>query len=136
MRKDKKKNLEKIAVEIMKDPFLTARELVEKTWLWLWTAHRALKEVERTGTKDDRIINLTETDLHIVRLSQLGILEKLNDEKERKKMKAYELAQVSQVSEKRYSTFRWSVTDEQWWLNAVSEDRLYDEVEFDNDNDD
>ena len=127
MRKDKKENVDKVSAELVKDPFTTARQLVEKTWLWLWTAHRAIKDVERTGTKDDRIINLTETDLDIVRLAQMWILEKLTDEEERKKMRWTDLAQIAEKSEKRYTIFRGSVTDDQWGLKSISEINLYDE---------
>lgn len=122
-----KKALDKVSAELVKDPFATARELAERTWLWKSTTNRAALQLGHVGIKDDRIVNLTETDLHIVRLSQLGILEKLTDDKERKKIHARDLSIIAEKSEKRYSLFRWDVTDEQWGTKSFTEDSLYDE---------
>lgn len=112
MRVDKKKNLEKIAKVVVKNPRATEREIAKATGLWNWTINRLKQEVEQIGAKDDRILTLTNTDFDIVILAQQRIQEKLADEAEMKKTRIGEISNVAKDSAARYTVFRWAVTDE------------------------
>lgn len=54
-RVDKRKNVGKVAEVLAKNPNKTEKELVKETWLWKGTVHRAKKEVEKSGVKDETI---------------------------------------------------------------------------------
>ncbi len=115
---DKKKNLEKIAKVVIKNPRATEREIAKETGLGNWTINRLKTEVEQIGAKDERILTLTDTDFDIVKLAQQRIQEKLNDEAEMKKTRIGEISTVAKDSAARYTIFRWDLTDKEWWYNA------------------
>ena len=54
-RKDKRNNVGSVAEVLTKHPNATIREIAEKTWLWIGTIHRAIEELEKSGTKDTTI---------------------------------------------------------------------------------
>ena len=116
MRADKKRNIAKVAKEILKNPLLTEKEIAQKTKLGKWTIHRAKKEVEKNGVKDDRIVGITETDLKIVQLAQNEIERRLKKTEELEKMRTIEISQVAEKSAARYMLFRGNATDEKWGL--------------------
>lgn len=115
MRVDKRKNYEKVAKERLINPRATVRDIAEKTNIWIWTVSRADKELEQNGTKDERIITLTDKDFDIVKLAQQRIEEKLMDEEEMKKTRIGEISTVAKDSAARYTIFRWELTDKEWW---------------------
>lgn len=118
MRVDKRKNVEKVAKEKLKNPLKSQREIAKETGMSLWTVNASLKEVEQIWNKDERIIALTDTDFNIVKLAQQRIQEKLNDEAEMKKTRIGEISTVAKDSAARYTIFRWDLTDKEWWYNA------------------
>lgn len=62
--------------------------------------------MEQNGTKDDRIIGITDTDLSILTIGQREIERRLNDKVEVEKMRTVEISQVIKESTARYSLFR------------------------------
>lgn len=123
MRADKKKSLSKVAEIAINNPTLSEREIAELAWIGNWTAHRALKDLEQVGAKNEDIIQITDTDLEILKLWQNEIFKRLQDEEELQKMRTFEIAQTIEKSEKRYQIFRWDVTDDNWGLKTISKEQ-------------
>lgn len=123
-RTDKKKNIDKVTAALVVNPLSTARELAEKTWLWASTANRARQELAQTGTKDPRIISLTDKALEIVSLSQELIAKRLRDTPD--DVSTRDAISAWDTSAKRYSLFVWDATDKDWWLKSISELDLLD----------
>lgn len=121
IRWDKKKNVAKVVKEVLHNEVWTQREIAENTWLWLWTVNRVIKELEQTGTKDDRILWVCEKDFEIVTIWQEIIKQRLKDKEEVAKMRTFEIAQTIEKSEKRYMLFKWTATDKNWWLKSLSD---------------
>ena len=80
-RKDKVKNIDKVAASLAKNPLQTEKELCKDTGLGKWTVWRAKKEVGEYGEKDFRIQNLLDKDMELMDLIQQ---EKFNRLKENK----------------------------------------------------
>lgn len=121
MRVDKRKNVEKVVVSKIKDPLKTQREIASETGIWLWTVNRAVEELEQNGTKDERIILLTEADFE----QQLRIQEIKNKRlEEPEKINNKDLNTREEFAMKRYSLFRGNATGKDWWLNIVNESEL------------
>lgn len=118
-RTDKLKNKAKIAKEILLNPLQTQREIAKKTKVWKSTANRVISDMGQNGTKDDRILGITDKDLEIVTLAQAEIHRRMWDAKELKKMRTYEIAQTAEKSERRYQIFRWDITNKEWWLDNI-----------------
>ena len=123
-RKDAKKRKAKVIKTLLKNPTQTITELAKDTWLSIWNVHNKLKEVEKQGIKDTRILWICDTDLDIVKLWQKIIMDKLNDKKVVSKMRAVEVSQVIAENTKRYTIFKWDITDAEWWLRS---DKISDE---------
>lgn len=119
IRSDKKKNIAKVTKVALIDPLLNQREVAEIANVWLWTANRIIQELEQTGTKDDRIIWITDKDLKIVRLWLDEIERRLSDKKELKKMRTSEISQVIRENTARYTLFRGNATDKDWGLKNI-----------------
>lgn len=119
MRADKAKNIAKVAKVALKNPLASQREIADEANVWLWTANRIKQELEQNGTKDERIIWITDKDLSILTIGQREIERRLNDKDEVEKMRTVEISQVIKESTARYSLFRGNATDEQWWLKEV-----------------
>lgn len=111
MRSDKKKSLGKVAKAAMNNPLASQREIAEQANVWLWTANRIIQELEQTGTKDHRIIAITDTDLSILTAGQLEIEKRLSDKEELSKMRTVEISSVIKDSTARYALFRGTATD-------------------------
>lgn len=114
MRTDKAINHEKVVQDVLLNPLKTQRDRSEDLWLWKTTIQEHLQEVKTT--KDDRIIKVTDKDLSIVEKWQNEIDKRLWDAEHLATMRTIEISQVIKESTARYSLFRWSATDEQWWM--------------------
>ena len=119
-RTDKRKNLSKVASEVLNNPLASQREIANNAWIWLWTANRAVKELEQNGTKDPDILMICETDKTNVILWQNELQRRLKEEAD--KMKTSDIVQVIQEWTKRYTMFKGNVTDKEWWLRINEED--------------
>lgn len=122
MRADKKRNLDAVQSEYVKNPLVTQEQVANDLWLWEWTVNRAVKEMEENGgIKDDRIISLTDWDFDLMvsiqkrkftRMKDMDIPVSDND-----------LNQWDREAKARYSLFRGTVTDPSGWLkeNSIKE---------------
>ena len=106
-RVDKKKNEAKVVKEVLANPLQSQREIATNAWVWLGTVNRHIKKMEQTGTKDDRILGITDKDLQIVTLVQDQTLDDLLENK----LKPSDRIKAAELSTKRYTLFRWDVTD-------------------------
>ena len=68
-RKDKLKNKAKVVKEVLKDPWLTQRDVAKKAWVGLGTANRILQELEQNGTESLILDKILENDDKIIALS-------------------------------------------------------------------
>ena len=119
MRTDKAKNIAKVAKVVLENPLASQREIADEANVWLWTANRIKQELEQNGTKDERILWITDTDLSILTIGQREIERRLNDKAEVEKMRTVEISQVIKESTARYSLFRWDATDKEGGLNQT-----------------
>lgn len=103
----------------MLDPLASQRDTAENAWVGLGTANRILQELEQTGTKDPRIITITDKDLSIVEKGQLEIDRRLSTPFELEKMRTGEISTVLKDSTARYSLFRGNATDKDGWLKNI-----------------
>jgi len=111
MRTDSKRNLKKVATEVMKDPLASEHEIAAKTGVSRSTVNNKLAQlgkIERTKA----VVAIEDADLEIVNLTQSINLERLRDAEERAKIKAIELAHIGKISAERYSKFAGDNTDE------------------------
>lgn len=85
-RADKKKNQAKVIKALVKDPWLTERELAKETWLSNWSAHNHKEELEQnwaTSSILDRVLKMDDEILDLVNWLHLrDIRKKVKDESE------------------------------------------------------
>lgn len=119
-RSDKKKNIDKVAASLAKNPLQSEREIAKDAWVSNWTAHNAKKEVEQTWAKDNRIISLTDKDFELMQLIQKRKFERMNDTKT--PVNDSDVNNWDKTAQARYTIFRWDITDEKGWLkNTVAQ---------------
>lgn len=116
MRADKATNIAKVAKVVLQNPLLTRDQIAEKAWVWTWTASRALSELDKNGPKDDRIVWLTDWDFDLMKVIQK---EKFARLQQPEKVNDNDLDKWENTAVKRYSLFRWSATDKDWWLKET-----------------
>lgn len=124
-RVDKKKNVAKVAKEVLQDPLQTVREISDKTWVSKSTAATHKNNLDKVGQKDPRIVGVTDKDIDIVSIAQDILLDRLQDEEKREKIKAIDVATIAEKSHKRYTIFRGEVTDEHGGMKqpAISQEQ-------------
>lgn len=118
-RRDAKKNKVKVIKSLIKNPMQSIPEIARDTWLSVWNVHNKLKEVERTGVKSNIIDEIIKNDAEIVKLTQAEIQRRILEE--RWKVSTRDLISAWDVSAKRYTIFKWDVTDDEWWLKSISD---------------
>lgn len=111
MRTDARRNLKKVATEVMKDPLASRDKIAERTGLSQGNVSDKLTKLDGRLDRTATVIAIEETDLEIVTLAQSINLERLRDEEERKKIKAMDVAQIAKISQERYSKFAGANTD-------------------------
>ena len=110
-RADKRRNIDKVAAALVKNPLATVREAAEIAGVSKTTAAEASKEVGQTRTKDPRILSITDTDLEILTLGQREISRRMKTAEELEKMRTVEISSVAKESAARYTIFRGAATD-------------------------
>lgn len=126
-RVDKQKNIAKVATSLLKDPLQTAREIADDVWKWASTVNRVRKELAQTGTKDDRILWIVDTDITNVTLGQNILQRRLQEESG--KMSTKDVVSVIAEATKRATIFGWDVTDESWGLKNFDSVRVMEGFE-------
>ena len=119
MRKDKAKNVDKVASTLLVEPLATQQEIADANDIWVGTVNRALKELEKTGIKDPRIHSLTEMDLQIIEKWLELIHDKMHDEEVMSKTKITDISTVIRENTARYTLMKWNMTDDKWALIPI-----------------
>lgn len=119
-RWDKLRNRAKIIKEVMKDPTQSQRDIAKKIWIWKTTVKDHLKELP-ISPKSDHIEKILEKDLEIVNLATDILKDRLTLAKEdpENKMSTRDIIKSADVSAKRYSLFKWDITDKDWGLKEA-----------------
>lgn len=117
IRKDKKRNMSKVAKVLLRKPLLTQEQVAKKLGLWEWTVNRAIKELEENGGKIPSIIEVTNRDLYNIVKMQERVFEKVTDDDYMKWTRLGELAMALKEATARYTLFRWTATNSEGWLN-------------------
>lgn len=118
-RVDKTKNKIKVIKELLRDPLQTEREIAKNCNIAKTTVHRAKKDMDQIGPKSNIIDEIIKKDAEIVKLTQAEIQRRILEE--RWKISTRDLISAWDVSAKRYTIFKWDVTDDEWWLKSISE---------------
>lgn len=119
MRKDKAKNVQKVATALAKDPLMDDREIEATTGVSKSASNRARKDLVRDGTidKTTQIIRIAEADLKIVEGFQRIAKKKMKDfeegSKELKTGDVTALAIVAEKSQKRHGVLIGENTDDE-----------------------
>lgn len=117
-RSDVKKNKDLVAASLAKNPLQSQREVAKDTWLWLWTTNRAIDKVEQSGTKDDRIISLTDKDFELMQLIQQRKFDRMKDKET--PVNDSDVNNWDKAAQARYTIFRWDVTDDKGGMKDQS----------------
>lgn len=126
VRADKKKNLDKVAASLAKDPLQSERQLAKNAWVSNGTAHNMKEELEQTwAVKDSRIVNLTDWDFKLMEMIQQRKFARMNDTDN--PVNDSDVNNWDKEAKARYTIFRWEATDNEWGLKDVSAiDKLND----------
>lgn len=106
-RTDAKINQWKIAKIVLKSPLKTERQIAQEANLSKTTVHEHLSEIKKT--KDDRIISICDTDIENVVLWQNLLQQRLHEQGDT--LKVGEIVDIIQEWTKRYTLFKWDITD-------------------------
>lgn len=127
MRVDKAKNIKALKNELLKNPLQTEEELWKKLWIARWSVNRLKDEMSEivTNAKNSDIVEITDEDKFIIQMSQAlsrhslwTIINKLDEDPTYvlELREAKTASEIAKESTARYSLFRWSATDKEWWL--------------------
>lgn len=121
MRVDKKKNISKVLKEAIKNPLRPKYKIAEDLWIGEWTVNRAFEEMEKSGeiSKIPEIQDICADDFEIVKLTQKETIRRLKDKDEIVKITMQDLNRAWDVSTKRYTIFKWDITNKEWGLKEV-----------------
>jgi len=111
------KNIAKVLKERVKNPLDTTRNIAKKTWIDHSTVARIDKQLPQIATKSQNILDICETDFEIVKLAQVETMRRLqNPEAE----SFTDIIRAWSESTKRYSLFKWEITDKEWWMKNIN----------------
>ena len=116
-RADSKSNTVKVAKEVLKNPLKTQREIAEEAWVSVGTVNAKLNSLEQEGRKDPLISDICKTDIENVSLWQAELRRRLKEKAD--KLKVNEIVQIIAEWTKRYTIFKWDITDKDWWLKDI-----------------
>lgn len=119
-RADKRRNIDKVAAALVKDPLASTREVAQMAGVSNATVSRRQEEVKQSVTKDPRILSITDTDLEILTLGQREIARRMKTAEELEKMRTVEISSVAKESAARYTIFRGAATDNEGALKDTS----------------
>lgn len=118
MRADKKKNVSKVLSEAIKNPTKPKYKIAQDLWIWQWTVDRAFIEMGKNGeiNKIPAIEDICNDDFEIVKLTQKETIRRLQKPKEES---FSDIIRAWSESTKRYSLFKWDITDKDWGLKNI-----------------
>lgn len=121
-RVDKTKNKIKVIKELLRDPLQTEREIAKNGNMAKTTVHRAKQEMDQIGPKSNIIDEIIKKDAEIVKLVQDELKKRIKDDPT--KVSTRDIISAWDVSAKRYTIFKWDVTDKEWWLKTLSDIKI------------
>lgn len=116
-RWDKIRNRAKIIKEVLKDPTQSERDIAKKVWRSPSTVHEHIKDLPNSS-KNEHIEKILEKDLKIVNLATDILIDRLElaQSDPESKISTRDIIASADVSAKRYSLFKWDITDKDWGL--------------------
>jgi DNA-binding MurR/RpiR family transcriptional regulator len=117
-RSDKARNVDKVIAEIVKNPLQSIREIAEDTGLGKSTVARALIEVGQNGTKDDRIVALTDLDFDLTYVSVKELKRRAEETPD--KVTTGEFIAMARESGVRFSRLVGDITDGKGGLRPIN----------------
>ena len=117
-RSDKMKNKAIGVKEALKNPLASQDSIVKKTGLSKWTVNKNMQELAKNTTKDDRILWVCDDDFKIIKLTQWETIKRITDNP--KDISISDLIRAGAESTKRYTIFKWDITDKNWGLKEVT----------------
>lgn len=130
-RTDKKKNVGKVAEELVKNPHATIRELADETWLSVWAAHSSKKEVEQSWTKDWTIAYIVGKSKDVLKwISDINaafvdnVKKKLDDGEKITREEFKDVNSIANDELKRITVLWGDLTDDDWWFKAADEKQI------------
>ncbi len=120
MPKHQAEKVKRIAVAVAKNPQASERDIAEDTWIAKSTVHDNIGHIGQI--KEKWLEDLLSVDMQIMQSSTKEINRRINDEEEKKQIKATDLSTIAQHSADRYMKFKGTVTDESWWLKDIDWD--------------
>jgi len=127
-RKDAKRNLWKVAKEVLKNPYIKQRDIAKKANISLWNVNDKLERLEQIENsnvidkiceQDKEIMDLVNW-ISIIKIKQVkNKIENYSEEVSINEVKT--LADIAEKSTRRYTLFKWDVTNKDWWLKSTKE---------------
>ena len=121
-RSDKEKNKLKVITELAKDPMASERDIASRVWISPSTAHEHIKDIPNSS-KSEHIETIIKKDLHVVNNAQEILHDRLNNSPD--DISTRDIISSADVSAKRYSLFKWDVTDKDW---GIKDNRVVVEI--------
>lgn len=113
MRTDAKKNLKKVATEVLKDPLASRDEIARRTGLSQGNVSDKLTKIDENIDRTSTVVRIADKDLTLVEMAQLKAEEWLQELREVKREDVNTANQVARESQKRYSVLMGKNTDDQ-----------------------
>ena len=117
-RNDRVSNINKVAKVVLANPNMKQAKLAKLAWVSQWTISNTLEELNKLN-KNPQIVQICAKDLEIIQVAQDLALEKLMDKKYNKKIRVSEIASLISDNTRRYTLFKWDITNNDWWLNQM-----------------
>lgn len=116
-RGDKIRNRAKIIKEVLKDPTQSQRKIAKKVKTSVSTVNEHIKWLPNSN-KSEHIEKILEKDLQIVNIATDLLINRLElaQSDPESKMSTRDIISSADVSAKRYSLFKWDITDKDWGL--------------------
>lgn len=118
-RVDKTKNKIKVIKELLKNPLQTEREIANKINISKSSAHNHRKELGQFWPNSNIIDDIIKKDADIVKMVQNELMKRIKNNPAR--VSTRDLISAWDVSAKRYSVFKWDITDKEWWLKNIQD---------------
>ena len=134
-RTDKKKNVGKVAEVLAKNPHATEQEIAEKAGIGNWTAHRAKKELEKSGGKDETIKYIVGSAKNRIKRWQRIFDRYMDEVEEKEKLVRQDISLVKEIlkdDQARITVLGGEITDDSGglkWLEWVSTKDLLERLE-------
>ena len=112
MRTDKRKNVDKVAAELVKTPLATEQEIADRAGLGQRTVSRAKVELAKDGNlfeRDNRIQHLCDLDFELVYKAGRELLKRVEEDPD--KIGTGDLTRIADLSGKRYMLMKGDATD-------------------------